>query len=128
MHDSHRNGRCDVIGIPDGLAVPLLADRRGDSARIAVGPTLTLVERVDGGGWVRGREHVAQGMCQTLDGPLRIATLPPARRRAMRSACHANDNLVSKTASLETQLKAANDNNAALEKRVEWLERKSARP
>ena len=66
-------------------------------------------------------------MCQTLDGPQRIATLPPARR-VRRSACRANDSLVSETASLKAQLKATNDDNATLEKRVEWLEQKWARP
>ena len=40
----------------------------------------------------------------------------------------ANDNLVSKTTTLEAQLKAANDNEARLEQRIEWLEQKWSRP
>jgi trimeric autotransporter adhesin len=40
----------------------------------------------------------------------------------------ANDNLVSETSALRAQLKAANDNQARLEERMEWLERKWSRP
>jgi outer membrane murein-binding lipoprotein Lpp len=52
----------------------------------------------------------------------------PAILQSVLELKAANDNLVSETTALKRQLKAANDNEARMEQRIERLERKWAKP